>query len=319
MRRLLANAGVPLLFTVCTVLALGAAPPRAEAAGAGMYAVCTGDAVNVRAMPDLESRVVGRVWRDVAMTVHGFDAGWVQVEFTPGHRGWIRGEFVKTVSRKDFEALTEGGEAAAAAPPAVAPETYRIQVGDSLAIRSFRHEALNDNVWVRTDGYISLVLLDSVRVVGMTPGEVDRLLTEKYKKHFRDPDISVLITDSKAYTERKVFVGGAVGIPKEIPLSYPMTLLQAVFSAGGFKREAKKQEILIIRKGPDNQPVYRFVDLRNGGRGDSPDQKDPYLKPFDIIIVPERGVIRASRKLNEYAWDFLPKQMTLGFSYFKPL
>src|SRR3990170_4489531 len=80
-----------------------------------------------------------------------------------------------------------------------------------------------------------LSLLDDVAAVGLTPMELDRIVTEGYRTEHRDPKITVIVKRLAA----KVYVGGEVRQPRFVAHSGSVTVLQAIFEAGGFADTAE--------------------------------------------------------------------------------
>ncbi len=115
-----------------------------------------------------------------------------------------------------------------------------------MDIKFFFNPELNETVIVRPDGNISLLLIDDVRSAGLTPSELDVLLTQAYARELRKPMITVIV---KTFTGQRVYVGGEIGKPGLVELAPGMTALQAVFNAGGFLDTAKPEAVLVIRKG----------------------------------------------------------------------
>jgi polysaccharide export outer membrane protein len=70
-------------------------------------------------------------------------------------------------------------------------EPYRVGVGDVLTIMVWKEPELSGSVVVRPDGAISLPLVNDVRVVGLTPHEVQELLTEKLKPFITAAQVTV--------------------------------------------------------------------------------------------------------------------------------
>ena len=65
------------------------------------------------------------------------------------------------------------------------PPVYIIQPGDQLDIKFFYNPELNENVTVRPDGMISLQLVDEVNAAGMSPAQLDDVLTQKYSHELK--------------------------------------------------------------------------------------------------------------------------------------
>jgi protein involved in polysaccharide export with SLBB domain len=189
---------------------------------------------------------------------------------------------------------------------------YLIQPGDSLDIKFFYNPELNESVVVRPDGFISLQLVDEVRVAGLEPSQVDDLLTERYARELKKPVITVIV---KSFAGQQIFVGGEVGQQGLITMPSGLTALQAVMQAGGFKNTAQPSETLVIRRGPDNRPVPMAVDLSQVLDG-KPSAQDFKLQPSDVVYVPKSPIARANQFVNQYIEQlFLFRGVSLGFVY----
>lgn len=57
---------------------------------------------------------------------------------------------------------------------------YLLGAGDTIAVKSFYNEKLNEDIIIRPDGKISLQLVGDIEAAGLTPDELDVLLTKKY-------------------------------------------------------------------------------------------------------------------------------------------
>src|SRR5208337_5109793 len=84
----------------------------------------------------------------------------------------------------------------AGSPGTVVPpvqEEYRIHVGDKLAVRLFYNPDLNQEVTVRPDGKVSLLLVHELNVAGLTTSQLTDLLTESYAKQLQQPEVAVIV------------------------------------------------------------------------------------------------------------------------------
>jgi len=296
---------LPLLLLLLAAAATAATHPP-------LQVVSLGDGVNVRSGPDTETPIIGQVWHGVRMNVLEMKKGWLFVEFFSGKTGWIMGEFVETVAAGEAGAFPSPAEPSPPPMPTAAP--YRIEIGDSIAVKSYRNGEIDEMATVRPDGCISLLLVDDIKVVGMTPTELDQLLTKKYQQFFAFPDITVIVKEIKQVVDRRVYVGGAVTIPKEIPLQTPTTVMGAIITSGGFLDTAKKKNIILIRKGEGREPLIYSLDLSKM-EGVEPLDDNIYLEPFDIVIVPTTTVAKANKFVEKYIKDMLPLTLTSGFTW----
>ncbi len=202
-----------------------------------------------------------------------------------------------------------GANAGTSATSSVGDQEYMLQKGDDLEIHAFNNNELNQKAKIRPDGKISLVLLDDVTAAGQTPTQLGRDLSQAYAQYFRNPRITVSVT---SFTNLTVFVGGEVQTPKLLPLSGPLTVVGAVFSAGGLKPSAKTREVILLRDSGKGTPLISQVNLNRVFKNLAP---DPQLKPFDVVYVPKSKIARVDQFVEQYMRQLLPITLGLGFSY----
>jgi len=192
------------------------------------------------------------------------------------------------------------------------PPQYFIQSGDQLQIKFFYNPELNETIIVRPDGKISLQLVDEVQAAGLTPAQLDDFLTDRYSKELKKPAITVIVG---SFASQRVYVGGEVNRQGLVELTGGMTALQAVVSAGGLKETGDPEAAIIIRKGPDNQPVPVRVNLKSALSGETPDAL-VQLRPYDVVYIPKTWIAGANKFVREYVQDLLLfRGVSLGFSY----
>jgi polysaccharide export outer membrane protein len=193
--------------------------------------------------------------------------------------------------------------ATAANPPA-----YVLQRGDEITVKVFEQPELNDNVVVRPDGRISVVLLDDVEASGLTVAELDAQLTAGYAKFFNAPQVSVIV---RRFANHRIFVGGEVGAPGAVPIVGDMRALEAVLHAGGFRPTARLDSVVLLRNDGNDRAVVQKLNfkeiLEKGG--------DVALKPFDVIFVPMSRIAKVDKFIDQYVRQLLPISLTAGFTY----
>ena len=155
--------------------------------------------------------------------------------------------------------------------------------GDEFEIRFPFYPDLNDRVIVGPDGRLSLQLINSVAVGGLTVGEATKLLNERYAKVLRDPQANVTM---RTYAPEQIFVDGWVANPGLVRSDVPLTVSRAIAQAGGVKSGAHTEAILVLRRTPDGIVHYYQVALGNyAGAGVA--SEDPLLSTYDVVYVPE--------------------------------
>ena len=172
-------------------------------------------------------------------------------------------------------------------PPPIEPgigerETYVIGVTDVLKIAVWKNPELGGSVVVRTDGMISVPLLDDLQAEGLTPEELREVITEALSEYVANPDVTVVVTGMNSNT---VSVMGGVLRSGVLPLQRQMRVLQALARAGGFSVWAKKDKVRILRPTESGLVEYRF-DYDAYLSGSAPGT-NLVLRAGDMIVVPD--------------------------------
>ena len=173
---------------------------------------------------------------------------------------------------------------------------YRLRPGDEIEIKLFYHPKLDEKVMIGPDGKVSLQLIDEVLAAGLTSSQLDGVLTKKYAEYLENYKLTVIVRE---YSGLKVYVGGEVVTPRFVSLAGNISVLQAIFVANGLKETAKPENVILIRKGPDNRPVAMAVDLSAVMSGEQI-ENDIYLMPSDIVYVPKTAIAKAGKFVNQY-------------------
>ncbi len=189
-------------------------------------------------------------------------------------------------------------------------QEYRIQVGDQLDIKFFYNPELNEQVTVRPDGRISLQLVREIMTADLTPAELTDLLTKKYAKELKMPEVTVIV---RSFGSQRVYVDGEVAKPGIVPLVGFVTVLQAISQAGGMKDSARMSEVVLIRRGTDNKPLTLQVNAQKVIDGTDMSQ-DIALKPFDIVYVPKSPIANVNVWVDQYIRKNIP--ISTGFGYY---
>jgi polysaccharide export outer membrane protein len=162
------------------------------------------------------------------------------------------------------------------------PEGYRIGAGDVIGIGVWKEpDASVAEAVVRADGKITMPLIKEVEVVGLTPTELEKKLTEKLSELINGADVTVVV---RQITSRKAYLIGAVKKEGPILLHGPLTVMQAISEAGGLTDYAKPSKIYVLRTQNGKQVRLPF-DYKAAIRGERPEQNIQIL-PGDSIVVP---------------------------------
>ena len=166
----------------------------------------------------------------------------------------------------------------------VPPDSDKYVIGpeDVLQILVWKEETLSQSVMVRSDGKISLPLIDEIQAAGLTPLKLKEVLTEKFKKFVDNPLVTVMVREARSF---KVYVSGQVAKPGVFTLVGETTILQIIPMAGGFTEWANQRKVLLIRreKGRESRMTINYKKIISGEDINA----NILLKPGDTIIVPD--------------------------------
>jgi protein involved in polysaccharide export with SLBB domain len=196
----------------------------------------------------------------------------------------------------------------------VSAQEYTIQAGDQLDIKFFYNPELNELVTVRPDGRIALQLVKEIDAAGKTPAQLTDLLVGKYSPQIKNPEITVLV---RSFGTQKVYVDGEVFKAGMVALTEPMTALQAIAQAGGFRDTAKRSEVVLIRKGADNKRITMTMNMENAIDG-SDRAQDLLLLPYDIVYVPKSNIANVNLWVEQYIRKNLPVTPSISINPFNP-
>jgi protein involved in polysaccharide export with SLBB domain len=191
-------------------------------------------------------------------------------------------------------------------------EEYRLRIGDQLSIKFFYDPQLDEDVVIRPDGRISLPLVGEVLAAGRTPAELRQTLVEAYTGTLRQPEPTIILRE---FGSHAIYVGGEVQKPGAIPLTGSMTTLQAIFAAGGHRRTAELETVVVLRFNGTAQPRFFTTNLIDQLEGRA--QTDVLLKPQDMVFVPKTWIGHVNDFMDLYFDDLFPasRHIGLGFSY----
>lgn len=167
-------------------------------------------------------------------------------------------------------------------PASMDLNAYRIGIDDELQISVWKEPDLSSVVSVRSDGMITLPLLNDVRVAGLSTKELQTLLEDKFKAFVNEPQVTII---PRAQKSRRVYLIGSVAKQGQFPLTGNMTVLQLLSEAGGLGVFAKTGSIHILRNVNGRQVRIPF-NYKKAIRGETGKNEDVALMPGDMVVVP---------------------------------
>ncbi len=164
----------------------------------------------------------------------------------------------------------------------VRPDSYIIGTDDMLSINVWKEPEMSRAVPVRPDGMISLPLLGEIKARGLTPVQLEEQIDDSLKKIMSDPQVTVIVTQVNSLTFN---VMGQVNRPGYLPITRPLTVLDAIALCGGFRDFAKQKKIYVLRTGPDGKQQRLKFNYKEVIKGQNMAQ-NIQLQPHDTLVVP---------------------------------
>lgn len=176
---------------------------------------------------------------------------------------------------------------------------YIIGPEDILDVQVWGSKDLNQVVFVRPDGKLSLPLVGEISVAGKTVQQLQDHLSAVYEKTVKGAVVTVIVKDIKS---RPVYFIGGFGKPGVMQLTRELTLLQAVSVIGGVLANADAEKGFVLRG--DKRIPIDFNRLLQ--RGDL--SQNPKLEPGDSVVVPLADAVYVSGEVRapgaiKYAGD----------------
>jgi len=162
-------------------------------------------------------------------------------------------------------------------PPA---PSYVIAPEDTLHVFVWKEPELTATVPVRSDGKISLPLVNDVQAAGLTPMELAASLTEKLRKFVDDPRVTVIVAQMNY---PRIYIIGEVLRHGPISLQPGMTVLQALATSGLTPfANTKKIYVLRLADGVEHKFPVHYKRLLKGEEM----SQNITLRAGDTIVVP---------------------------------
>jgi polysaccharide export outer membrane protein len=182
----------------------------------------------------------------------------------------------------DTAKLADIPKPADTAKPAVdVPLGYIVGDSDVIRVNVWKEPEVSQTVVVRTDGNISLPLINEVKVSGMTPLQIQDLVAEKLKAFLNSPQVTVTVIEIHS---KRAFITGEVARPGTYSLNAQTTVLQLIAQAGGFTPFAKTDSIVVLRTedGRQSRLKFKYKEVVQGKKT----EQNIALHPGDTVVVP---------------------------------
>jgi protein involved in polysaccharide export with SLBB domain len=193
-------------------------------------------------------------------------------------------------------AASQPSSPTAALPPAVsaptsnigvsAPAGYILSPNDQVAVEVFGEDDLRANGRLNGEGNLSVPLLGSIHLAGLTLTQAASKLTGLYARDYLvNPRVNVMLV---GYAKRRFSVLGQVNRPGsyEMPDGSPggIDLLEAIAMAGGYTRIAAPERVSVRRQTAAGGDQIFKVNAKRFTRGSGGSFR---VEPGDTVTVGE--------------------------------
>jgi polysaccharide export outer membrane protein len=168
---------------------------------------------------------------------------------------------------------------------ASAPAGYVLNANDAVAVEVFGEDDLRANGRLNPEGNLSVPLLGSIHLAGLTLTQAASKITELYGRDYLvNPKVNVSLL---SYVKRRFSILGQVNRPGSIEMpegnQSGIDLLEAIALAGGYTRIASPERITVRRQNASGDQIFkvnakRFTKGKGGGF---------LVEPGDTITVGE--------------------------------
>ncbi|MBU2599130.1 polysaccharide export protein [bacterium] len=157
-------------------------------------------------------------------------------------------------------------------------EDYTLKTGDTIEVLVWEYKDLSRILTIRPDGKISFPLIDEIIAVGLTPKELDDIITQKLSSFFPQPKVTIIV---QKFQYPQFSVIGQVNKSGVFTLDRDIKVLEAISWAGGFLPDADTRKALIFREkvGVVSLDLYSLLNLKKN-------ENNILLKPNDILYIP---------------------------------
>ncbi|MGE0717828.1 MAG: polysaccharide biosynthesis/export family protein [Alphaproteobacteria bacterium] len=180
---------------------------------------------------------------------------------------------------------------------------YRLGTGDKLKVKFLITRDMDEEVTVNPDGMVGLRSTGQLQAEGQTVVGLQRDIALAAARVVTPQEVVVSLEDAAS---SKIYVGGSVRAPGAYKITErKLSALQAILIAGGFDREARFDEVGLIRRSPTGGPMLKIINVREIIQT-STHQTDVPMLSGDILYVPRNSISELGLWIEQFITKILP-------------
>lgn len=158
---------------------------------------------------------------------------------------------------------------------------YRIQTSDVLEVKFRFSPEFNQEVTVQPDGFISLQVTGDLKIQGLTVNEACDAIAQKSTHTLHEPVVNIVLKD---FAKPAIYVGGNVVKPGRFEMRGPMSVTDAIATAGGMIPGSNEREVVLFRRVSNDMVEVKKIDMKRAIEKDAL-REDVLLQPNDSIFI----------------------------------
>jgi polysaccharide export outer membrane protein len=158
-------------------------------------------------------------------------------------------------------------------------DEYIIEPEDGLVVQVFEQEKMSGKMRVRSDGRITLPLVNEIQAAGKTPTALAADIEGALKAFILNPRVTVVVEEQSPL---RISVLGEVASQGPRELKRGAGVAQALAAAGGLSTFADRDKIFVVRNEPKPVRIHFTYDAITRGVGRAATFR---LRTGDVIVV----------------------------------
>lgn len=187
-------------------------------------------------------------------------------------------------------------------------DNFRLRIQELKKDLHTAPRGLSRLVTIRPDGYVTFPMLGHIYVVGRTLQDVNEELNRLYDRYLQGLHVDLFL---EKHAGSVVYVMGEVLKPGAYEVRRPITLLEAITYAGGYKSTALLDNAIVLRR-ENTRIIVQKLDLT---RSFTREIELFMLKPDDLVFLPRTQISQTAEIMQSIGNAILFRGWGVGFDW----